>query len=363
MIDLSPAGRPGTPDEVGTVGALLMGADGAFITGSDFLMDGGVTASISTETSLQIDCRRRVAGAGEPDGPARSCDFGYGVHKQTGAKGKKADRMSDDEREHPCAAVPIPATLSAELEGYEWARDIVGESGGAVYRLHGRSGSPDLFLKHGEGVVADDVTDEMTRLRWLAGHLPVPAVVHFVRTHDQAWLLMTAIPGKTAYQVLESRPDAGPAVVDALVIFLLRLHAIPVRECPFNSDHAFRLSRARTRVDAGLVEADDFDEEREGWTAEQVWTAMHKLLPFAPDPVVTHGDFSLDNLLIRDGEVVGCIDVGRVGIADRYQDLAILWNCLGEFDPSLQERLFRRYGILDVDRRKIQFHLMLDELF
>jgi NAD(P)-dependent dehydrogenase (short-subunit alcohol dehydrogenase family) len=45
MIELCPAGRAGTPDEVGTLGALLMGADGAFITGSDFLMDGGVTAS------------------------------------------------------------------------------------------------------------------------------------------------------------------------------------------------------------------------------------------------------------------------------------------------------------------------------
>jgi len=45
MIDLAPAGRAGTPDEVATVGALLMGPDGAFITGSDFLMDGGVTAS------------------------------------------------------------------------------------------------------------------------------------------------------------------------------------------------------------------------------------------------------------------------------------------------------------------------------
>jgi NAD(P)-dependent dehydrogenase (short-subunit alcohol dehydrogenase family) len=45
MIDLSPARRAGTPDEVGTVGALLMGPDGAFITGSDFLLDGGVTAS------------------------------------------------------------------------------------------------------------------------------------------------------------------------------------------------------------------------------------------------------------------------------------------------------------------------------
>lgn len=45
MIEVSAAGRAGTPDEVGNVGALLMGPDGAFITGSDFLMDGGVTAA------------------------------------------------------------------------------------------------------------------------------------------------------------------------------------------------------------------------------------------------------------------------------------------------------------------------------
>jgi NAD(P)-dependent dehydrogenase (short-subunit alcohol dehydrogenase family) len=45
MIEHSPAGRAGTPDEVGTIGALLMGPDAGFITGSDFLMDGGVTAA------------------------------------------------------------------------------------------------------------------------------------------------------------------------------------------------------------------------------------------------------------------------------------------------------------------------------
>lgn len=45
MIELSVAGRAGTPDEVANIGALLMGADGGFITGSDFLMDGGVTAA------------------------------------------------------------------------------------------------------------------------------------------------------------------------------------------------------------------------------------------------------------------------------------------------------------------------------
>jgi len=45
MIEISAAGRAGTPDEVGNVAALLMGPDGGFITGSDFLMDGGVTSA------------------------------------------------------------------------------------------------------------------------------------------------------------------------------------------------------------------------------------------------------------------------------------------------------------------------------
>jgi NAD(P)-dependent dehydrogenase (short-subunit alcohol dehydrogenase family) len=45
MIEASAVGRPGTPDEVANVAALLMGPDGGFITGSDILLDGGVTAA------------------------------------------------------------------------------------------------------------------------------------------------------------------------------------------------------------------------------------------------------------------------------------------------------------------------------
>jgi len=45
MIEKCAVGRAGTPDEVGDIGAMLMGPEGAFITGSDFLMDGGVTAA------------------------------------------------------------------------------------------------------------------------------------------------------------------------------------------------------------------------------------------------------------------------------------------------------------------------------
>lgn len=39
------AGRPGTADEIANVAELLMSEKGAFITGADFLIDGGATAS------------------------------------------------------------------------------------------------------------------------------------------------------------------------------------------------------------------------------------------------------------------------------------------------------------------------------
>lgn len=45
MFAKCPAGRPGTADEVANVAELLMSSKGAFITGSDFLIDGGATAS------------------------------------------------------------------------------------------------------------------------------------------------------------------------------------------------------------------------------------------------------------------------------------------------------------------------------
>ena len=91
MIELCPAGRAGTPDEVGTLGALLMGPDGAFITGSDFLIDGGVTASYfygdlqptstqhpDRERHGQDDRRARRSGRGRlhPSRVQAAVDFG-----------------------------------------------------------------------------------------------------------------------------------------------------------------------------------------------------------------------------------------------------------------------------------------------
>lgn len=273
--------------------------------------------------------------------------------------------MSSFDKMPTSVTAAMPASLRTAVAGYRWARDSIGESDAAVYRLQGRNGAPDLFLKHGKGAAAAGLADEVARLRWLAPHLPVPAVVRFARVAapDQAWLLTAALPGQPASALLDADPGLGPAVAGALAAFLRRLHALPASACPFDAGHAVRLVQARQRIDAGLVDAGDFDAGRQGWTAQQVWTALQDCQPLTPDLVVTHGDFSLENILLQDGAVAGCLDVGRAGVADRYQDLAIAWRALGELDAALQQRFAEQYGLLDIDQGKLQFHLLLDELF
>lgn len=265
-------------------------------------------------------------------------------------------------REERSAPGPMPPSLAERTADRQWHRDRIGEAGCAVWRL-ARGGEPDLYLKHGEGTHADDVCDEAARLRWLAGRLPVPAVRHHVVAGDAAWLLTDAIPGPTAWQRLRDAPHARGAVVDALADFLRRLHALPADRCPFEAGHALRLADARDRLEAGLIDTDDFGDDHDGWSAQRLWEEMTALLPFAAERVVTHGDYSLDNVVMAGDAVAGCIDVGRLGVADRYQDVAILWDCLGEFDTALRPRFLARYGIATVDERRLRFHRMLDECF
>jgi len=276
--------------------------------------------------------------------------------------------LSGREGEQAVASAPVPACMDVLLRGYEWARNTVGEAGAAVYRLH-RAGSAGLYLKVGYGAVAGDITDELVRLRWLAdrvtlaGRTGVPEVRHFVASDHAAWLLIKELPGETARRSLQDSGADRFAIVDALATFLQQFHAVPIESCPFNSDHRLRVIQARERLAAGLVDSADFDRERAGWTAAQVWDEMIGSLPLTTDPVVTHGDFSLDNILMEGGEVVGIIDVARAGVADRYQDLAVLSNGLREFGDTLSERLFKRYGIAVPDQRKLRFHAALDEFF
>ena len=260
------------------------------------------------------------------------------------------------------ATASVPDPVRSAVKGYDWTPATDGESGGAVFRLeaHGR---PTMYLKCGTGRVADDITAEMARLSWFAGRLPVPEVLHFVRSQGAAYMLTTAVPGQSAHDCLVAQPELRMTTVAALAGFLRTLHALPLADCPFHAGHELRLADARRNLDAGWVDASDFDVTRAGWSVEQVWAEMTGLLPLPFERVVTHGDYSLGNVLLEDGRVSGCIDVGRAGAADPYQDLAIVWRDLEEFGGDAQRELLRAYGVSMAEERKLQFHLCLDEFF
>lgn len=256
----------------------------------------------------------------------------------------------------------LPPDLRQALQGYQIAIAGAGESASAVYQLSDKAGAPDLFLKYGRAENAEEILAEAARLRWMRTLLPVPEIANFTFHGDEAWLLTQALEGQSASQLLEGDGDTD-ATVDALAHFLRMIHAIPTHLCPFDSSYPFRLAQARRNIDAGHVDIDDFDDVRQGWSAEQVWDALQSHLPLDAGTVVTHGDFSLDNIFLNNGAVVGCLDVGEAGLADPYQDIAIMWNCLGDFGTKRQNRFLRAYGVRELDRSKLDFHLLLDELF
>jgi aminoglycoside 3'-phosphotransferase I len=239
----------------------------------------------------------------------------------------------------------------------------IGESGCTVWRLDDRDGRARAYLKHGNGVLADAVAEEMTRLRWLRSRLPVPAILQCVATAGDCWLMTEAMAGRSARQLLDENMVDPATIVEALADFLRGLHQLPMDHCPFDARLERRLIEARARIDAGAVNEADFDVAYGGWSAEDVWTALQAQLPMTPDLTVTHGDYSLDNVLMDGARVIGCIDVGGAGIADRYHDIAICWSDLADYGVEAQRLFLACYGVGAGEQDKLEPYRLLNELF
>jgi len=256
----------------------------------------------------------------------------------------------------------LPPSLATLIERHSWTRVTDGQGGGRVFRLDG----PDrqsLYLKYGVGVVADGIVDEMVRLRWLGAKLAVPEIVHLTSSTTEAWLLTNAVAGKTVAAALDEQPSERAAIVAAAATFLRQIHSLPADLCPFNAAHPLCIAEGRRNIDAGLVDADDFDADHQGWTPDQVWQSVTAMLPLSFETVVTHGDFSPENILIDGGRVVACLDVGRAGTGDPYRDIAIFWARLADYGEALQALFLTTYGIVEPDSARLRFHLLLGELF
>ncbi|MFD4676289.1 phosphotransferase [Lentzea sp. NPDC058450] len=152
---------------------------------------------------------------------------------------------------------------------------------------------------------------EHDRLRWLGEHFEVPEI----RAFADDWLVLADVgaPSLAATDPVHAATVMGRVLRD--------LHALPVTSCPFDATIPVVLEQARRNVAAGLVDADDFDDDNLGVTPEELFERLVATAPAHEDLVVAHGDFCPPNVLLRpDGSTV-LIDVARLGVSDRHRDL------------------------------------------
>jgi aminoglycoside 3'-phosphotransferase-2 len=255
----------------------------------------------------------------------------------------------------------LPLAIIAHLSGYEARRDDLGRSIASVFRMEA-PGRPALYLKVEASGPFGELAGEAARLRWLAeSGLPCPAIVAFAENNDCRFLLMEALPGRD----LVSDATLSPlARVELLAIALAALHRLNIGTCPFDHRLVTRIAAAGARMRAGLVDEADFDATRLGRRAADLFAELEIRRPVAEDLVVAHGDACLPNFIASAGEFSGYIDCGRLGVADRYQDLVLACgSILYNFGEALVAPFLRRYGVGALDPARCDYYKLLDEFF
>ncbi|MBQ6878143.1 MAG: aminoglycoside 3'-phosphotransferase [Oscillospiraceae bacterium] len=215
--------------------------------------------------------------------------------------------------------------------------------------------------------------NEHEMMGWLKNKISVPKILCDVLENGLDYTLMTKIPGKmSCEEEYMSRPEF---LVSVLSDALKMLWEIDISDCPVKNDLSTVLCEAEYRVEHGFVDVDDAEPETFG---KNGYRSPEELLKWLCDNrpeedfVLSHGDFCLPNIFIADDKFSGFVDVGRTGVADRYQDIALCFRSLRHnFDGTYcgksyggyaDSMLFDALG-LKPDFDKIRYYILLDELF
>ncbi|HHK4642287.1 TPA: phosphotransferase, partial [Pseudomonas aeruginosa] len=150
-----------------------------------------------------------------------------------------------------------PATWADYLAGYRWRGQGEGCSAATVHRLEAAR-RPTLFVKQEVLSAHAELPAEIARLRWLHGAgIDCPQVLNETQSDGRQWLLMSAVPGDT-------------------LSALRRLHDLDPAACPFDHRLERRLDTVRQRVEAGLVDEADFDDDHRGRSATELYRLLRE---------------------------------------------------------------------------------------
>lgn len=199
-------------------------------------------------------------------------------------------------------------------------------------------------------------------MRWLGERVTTPAILWAGPCEAGYALVSETAAGTPVSHVPEDQ--AGAALI-ATIESLAALHALPSAGCPFDRCLAAKFALAESNVDAGLVDEDDFDDERAGWTAPQALAHARAIAPTSENLVLTHGDASLPNFIWAPDQPVTLLDLGRFGLADRYQDLAVFLRSAEYNHPHIDARALLRehYLLEEIDEAACDFYRLMDEFF
>jgi kanamycin kinase len=202
---------------------------------------------------------------------------------------------------------------------------------------------------------------ESERMVWAAPYLPVPKVVALDEDGGSSILLTEALPGRDATHPAW-RSDVA-ALVAALGRGLRAFHDTVGEEwCPFRFDVERALDHVARRVAADDVNPAGFHEEHRHLSPAQALAELVASAPADEDLVVCHGDYCPPNALLSDGEVTGYVDLGELGAADRWWDVATGgWSTCWNFGDRFEGLFYESYGIAP-DPARIRFFRLLYDL-
>ncbi len=226
-----------------------------------------------------------------------------------------------------------------------------------TYRLTAGPGR-DLFLKIADSAWWPRPRDEAARIEWAGAHLPVPRALESGSNGRVEWLITEALDGRNAaHPTFRADP---PALVRIVAAGLRRLHLAPAEACPFDFRLDAALELARRRVEVGELDPErDFHSEHRHLSASAAIRRLEDMRPVEEAVVVCHGDYCLPNVLIDAAEVVGFVDLGELGIADRWWDLAVAtWSLEWNLGPGYSDSFLEHYGV-EPDRDRIAFYRLL----